>query len=155
MGNPQTFDIIVGVIFLFFLAAGIGFGIRKMLILFLTFYAPGPLLLLALYLAKRLDLQPAASNMVLIGFALAIIALMLVLTIMFRMRGARSASSRVLGAAFAAVRLLQHQVFGLSTPDPIAFAGATLALMVVAFAAIWTPARRALRTDPIAAMRGD
>jgi hypothetical protein len=102
MGNPQTFDIIVGVIFLFFLAAGIGFGIRKMLIIFLTFYAPVPLLLLAFYLTRRLDLQPAASNMGLIGVALAITALLLVFTIMFRMRGARSAISRVLGAAFAA-----------------------------------------------------
>lgn len=102
MGNPQTFDIIVGVILLFFLAAGIGFGIRKMLIIFLIFYAPAPLLLLLFNLTSRLDLHPAATNMGLVALALTILSLMLVLAIMFRMRGAGSAVSRVLGAAFAA-----------------------------------------------------
>ncbi|HKW02934.1 MAG TPA: ABC transporter permease [Vicinamibacterales bacterium] len=54
---------------------------------------------------------------------------------------------------FGLVRLLRAQVFGLSSATPWAYALAALALLVVAALALWAPARRVLRTDPIIAMR--
>ena len=54
---------------------------------------------------------------------------------------------------FGLVRLLRAQVFGLSAATPWAYALAALALLVVAALALWAPARRVLRIDPIVAMR--
>jgi putative ABC transport system permease protein len=54
---------------------------------------------------------------------------------------------------FGLVRLLRAQVFGLASASPWAYAGAALALLVVAALALWAPARRVLRADPLEAMR--
>lgn len=54
---------------------------------------------------------------------------------------------------FGLVRLLRTQVFGLSSATPWAYVGAALALLVVASIALWAPARRVLRADPLIAMR--
>jgi putative ABC transport system permease protein len=51
------------------------------------------------------------------------------------------------------VRLLRAQVFGLNAATPWAYALAAIALLVVSALALWAPARRVLRTDPIVAMR--
>jgi predicted permease len=60
----------------------------------------------------------------------------------------------VLGAAGLA-QLLRHELYGLSTIDPIAYVSAiTLFLFAVGLAALW-PARRALRVDPLVALRND
>jgi ABC-type antimicrobial peptide transport system permease subunit len=48
--------------------------------------------------------------------------------------------------AFAASRAL---VFGVSPSDPLTYLGASLLLVSIAPLAIWFPARRALRVDPV------
>ncbi len=56
-------------------------------------------------------------------------------------------------AALAAARLVASQLFGISAVDPVAIGLATLALLVVAAAAGYLPARRATRVDPLVAIR--
>jgi putative ABC transport system permease protein len=46
-------------------------------------------------------------------------------------------------------------LFGIKPGDPITFAAVSVALVTVALAASWLPARRASRADPLVAMRGD
>jgi ABC-type antimicrobial peptide transport system permease subunit len=58
-----------------------------------------------------------------------------------------------LGAAFALARLLQTLLFGVTTRDPLVFAAVPALLTTVAFLAVWLPARRASRVDPITALR--
>jgi FtsX-like permease family len=57
------------------------------------------------------------------------------------------------GAAYAATRLLQSLLFGVSATDPAIFAGAVGLLFCVALAASSIPAWRAARIDPINALR--
>ena len=60
----------------------------------------------------------------------------------------------VLGAAGLA-QLLRRELYGLSTIDPIAYISAIVVFLVaVGLAALW-PARRALRVDPLVALRTD
>ena len=60
----------------------------------------------------------------------------------------------VLGAAGLA-QLLRRELYGLSTIDPIAYISAiVLFIFAVGLAALW-PARRALRVDPLVALRCD
>jgi ABC-type lipoprotein release transport system permease subunit len=46
-------------------------------------------------------------------------------------------------------------LFGVTPTDPIAFTAVTLALIGVGLTAAWIPARRATRTDPVAALRAE
>ena len=55
--------------------------------------------------------------------------------------------------ALALTQFLEHQIFGVSAHDPLTFAAVALLLMLVALAACYLPARRALRVDPIVALR--
>jgi len=58
-----------------------------------------------------------------------------------------------LAGAFGVARFLASMVFGVGTHDTATFLGVALLLIVVALAASWIPARRAMRVDPIVALR--
>ncbi len=50
-------------------------------------------------------------------------------------------------------QLLRGVLYGLNTVDPISFAGASLLFMAIALVATWLPSRRAMRVDPMMALR--
>jgi putative ABC transport system permease protein len=67
----------------------------------------------------------------------------------------------LLGAAIgvagslALARAMASQLFGVKPADPVTLAGAVLAMLVVAIAAAYLPARRATRVDPVIALRSE
>ncbi len=58
-------------------------------------------------------------------------------------------------AALGVTRLFRSLLFDVAPTDPLAFAGAALALSLVAFAATAVPAWRATRLDPMQALRAE
>ena len=56
------------------------------------------------------------------------------------------------GAALLA-RVMQTLLFGVDPLDPATFAGASAALAIVALAACYLPARRAMKVDPAGTLR--
>jgi hypothetical protein len=62
------------------------------------------------------------------------------------------AAAGLLLAAISA-RLVARQVYGISTLDPLSFAGVGLLLVAVAMVASYIPALRAARVNPIVALR--
>jgi predicted permease len=58
-----------------------------------------------------------------------------------------------IAAAIAATHLFQAMLFGLSETDPLSMAAAVMAVTVVCMAAAIVPVRRAMRVDPIVALR--
>ena len=55
--------------------------------------------------------------------------------------------------AFGSTRLASSFLYGVNPSDPVIFVGVTVLLGVATFAACYFPARRALRIDPIIALR--
>ncbi len=58
-----------------------------------------------------------------------------------------------LAGAAALTRYLSSLLFSVSTDDPLTFAGVATLLVIVALVACYIPARRAMRVDPIIALR--
>jgi predicted permease len=56
-------------------------------------------------------------------------------------------------AAWALTRAMTHVIAGISASDPVTYLGVSLALLVVTLVACWIPARRAIKVDPMAALR--
>jgi len=66
-----------------------------------------------------------------------------------------AAAGVILGSLLALIltRQMRSMIYGVSTTDPLTFAGVALLLMLVATAACYIPARRAMRVDPMSALR--
>lgn len=80
-----------------------------------------------------------------------------VLGMVLREGGGLALTGLALGVAGALglTRMLQSQLYEVSTTDPLTFVVAPAFLALVAMAACWLPARRATAVDPVAALRED
>jgi len=58
-----------------------------------------------------------------------------------------------LAGAFVVARFLTSMLYGVGMYDPATFLGVAALLIAVALAASYIPARRAMRVDPIVALR--
>jgi predicted permease len=78
-----------------------------------------------------------------------------VLGLVFRQSMLHVLPGVALGAfgALALTRLLQSQLYGVAPTDPVTFLAVTALLVAIALFATWIPARRAVRVDPVQALR--
>jgi putative ABC transport system permease protein len=60
-----------------------------------------------------------------------------------------------IAGALALTQVLSGLLFGVSAHDPVTFLVVPSALLAVTLAACWIPARRAIRVEPVIALRGE
>ena len=60
-----------------------------------------------------------------------------------------------IAGALAAARLIASMLFGVTATDPATLGAIAILLALAALAACWIPARRAMRVDPLVALRYD
>jgi predicted permease len=58
-----------------------------------------------------------------------------------------------MAGAFAVMRILSGELYGVGTTDPLTFFTVAILVAVVALTACYVPARRAMRVDPLVALR--
>jgi ABC-type antimicrobial peptide transport system permease subunit len=56
-------------------------------------------------------------------------------------------------AAYGLSRYMSNLLFGVEPRDPLVFVGVPLLLAIIALVAVWVPAARASRIDPLGALR--
>jgi predicted lysophospholipase L1 biosynthesis ABC-type transport system permease subunit len=80
-----------------------------------------------------------------------------VVSLVVRHGAALTAAGVVVGLAAAAAltRVMSSLLYGVRPLDGATFAAAPMVIVVIALAACWVPARRAARTSPMDALRGD
>ena len=57
------------------------------------------------------------------------------------------------GAAWGLARFIKTFLFGVEASDPLVFVAVPIALTLTAFVAVWIPALRATRINPLDALR--
>jgi ABC-type antimicrobial peptide transport system permease subunit len=58
-----------------------------------------------------------------------------------------------LASALVLTRLMRNLLFGISPTDPVTFVGVAMLLVAVGVAGCLVPAQRAMRVDPLVALR--
>jgi ABC-type antimicrobial peptide transport system permease subunit len=80
-----------------------------------------------------------------------------ILARIFRIAAVMTTVGIVIGliASSLLTRSIQSQLFGVGVVDPLTFCAVPLLLALVAATAAWAPARRAMKVDPMEALRQD
>ncbi|UCG87247.1 MAG: ABC transporter permease [Gemmatimonadota bacterium] len=59
------------------------------------------------------------------------------------------------GGALLSTKVLSSLLYGIPTNDPVSFVAASALLVAIALVAIWVPARRAVRVDPVKTLNAE